>query len=127
MLTFIKRQFGKFVNRYIPSPTKRMLVLAGATTTISKLIPEDRRDIFVKQLNENMDLAVKQESINFAFEVGRLLWHDLKREYMEKNINRQILINEIYSRCPESLRYADENTMKRDIGGAIIFTEAWNG
>lgn len=127
MLTFIKRRFGKFIERYIPTPTKRMLVLAGATTTISKLIPEDRRDVFIKQLNEKMDLAIKQESINFAIEVGKLLWRDLQSEYMEKSINRQILINEIYARCPESLKYADENTMKHDIGSAILFTEAWNG
>lgn len=113
---------GRITRSFVPEKTKRMLFLAGSAAVLSDLVQtNENKEKFVSRINDKFHLANSQESLLFAVEVGKILWRDLKSRVHENKLNRLAMVESILSQCPAALKYADDNTLRKDLNEVLSY------
>lgn len=122
MSRFIRWVMNRITMTFVPERTKRMLLLTGSAAVLSTLVEShENKEKFVSRINDRFQLANSQESLLFAIEVGRILWRDLKQRAREDKLSRIAMVEYILQECPQSLRYADEKTLRRDLHDVLSY------
>ncbi len=123
LVEFLQSLWSRFVKRILPTSMKRMVVISSLISGIDTKSSEEDKKTMMSLLNQEFNLANDKDAMLFAVELGKILWKDVKTRYQGTTDDLRILAYEIFQRCPESLRYADDKIMQEDIVNALIFMQ----
>lgn len=109
----------------LPSRVRRMILLGSVIDIVSSQDAKDNHHQFIIDVNSRLRLAREQNSIDFAIELGKILWRDIKARYEELNCAYAELADIILEQCPESLKYTSDSKMRVDLINAIKFAHQY--
>ncbi len=123
----IKKAVSRFLNKHLPSRTKRLVFLASFAARLKESTVLEKETI--QKLNKVLTLATTDEALMFPVQLSRVIWHgktsyeicneDLSEGSLSSNRIAEVA-NAIMAAMPEWLRYDDASVIEKDVEVLLV-------